>query len=312
MTSPNMQVAVQKYLEAGFALVPIPRRQKGPCTKGWNKPENLVTDVTQIDLVTDGNIGLAHAACKPFPTCAIDIDDYQATSAWLLSEYGINLEELLYAPGTAVCWSGTPNRLKIFFRFPYGVPALATQQIKGPDGKMMLEFRCAGKNGETMQDVLPPSLHPSGTSYQWVTDAFDESTPFVLTELPGCLLRVWLDQQHAGNKAPERNMRPAQTVGECAPCRTMETPRAIAVLRYRLQFISADCAYDTYRDVVWAILGTGWACASEIAEQWSRSAPHRFDPKCFDNVVANFKPNKNPRPTLGTVVHLARLGGCDE
>mgnify|MGYP000695436838 CR=1 FL=1 len=33
--------------------------------------------------------------------------------------------------------------------------------------KTALEFRCATVEGKTVQDVLPGSVHPSGTTYQW-------------------------------------------------------------------------------------------------------------------------------------------------
>lgn len=92
-------------------------------------------------------------------------------------------------------------------------------------------------------------------------------------------------------------------------CTTPETPREVARVKAMLSHISADCSYETYRDVVWAILSTGWVCAEELAKNWCQTAPHRFDDADFINLVDSFSPNV-PKPiTLGTLHHLARVGG---
>ena len=88
-----------------------------------------------------------------------------------------------------------------------------------------------------------------------------------------------------------------------------ETPRAVATLKEKLEFISADCHYETYRQVVWAILSTLWSCAEDIAREWSKTAPLRFDQNCFDNLVRSFDPGKAKCPTLGSIYHHARSGG---
>jgi hypothetical protein len=88
-----------------------------------------------------------------------------------------------------------------------------------------------------------------------------------------------------------------------------ETPRAVATLKEQLQFISANCDYGVYIQVVWAILSTGWSCAEDVALQWSKTAPLRFDQNCFDNLVRSFDPGKAKCPTLGSIYHHARSGG---
>jgi hypothetical protein len=95
-------------------------------------------------------------------------------------------------------------------------------------------------------------------------------------------------------------------------CTTQETPREVARAWSMLTHISADCSYKTYRDVVWAILSTGWVCAEELAKNWCQTAPHRFDDANFINLVNSFSPDV-PKPiTLGTLYHLARAGGWND
>lgn len=91
-----------------------------------------------------------------------------------------------------------------------------------------------------------------------------------------------------------------------------ETPRAIAVLQNQLAHISADCGYETYRNIVWAILSTGWSCAEDLARHWSLSEPQRYESQCLQNLIVSYDPAIEGSPTLGTVYHHARLGGWDE
>lgn len=87
------------------------------------------------------------------------------------------------------------------------------------------------------------------------------------------------------------------------------TPHAVARVREQLTFISADCSYDVYRRVVWALLSTGWAEAYDLALSWSQTAPERFEWKTFDTLVRGFDPDRSDAPTLGSIWFLARQGG---
>jgi len=89
------------------------------------------------------------------------------------------------------------------------------------------------------------------------------------------------------------------------------SPRERARLIEALTCVSADCTYDVYRNIVWALLGTGWPDAEQIARDWCMSAQHRYDPKNFAAVVSSFNPDLAIRPSLGTVFHHAKRGGWD-
>ena len=90
-----------------------------------------------------------------------------------------------------------------------------------------------------------------------------------------------------------------------------ETPREIARLKTMLSYISADCSYEIYRNVVWAILNTGWLCAEQIALDWSQTAPNRYEYSTFITLLKNFDKYRSDAPTLGTIFHYARAGGWD-
>ncbi len=292
-------ISAEKMLETGFSLIPIPLGQKGPTLPGWNTPERCLTNPTQHGILSGKNVGLAHAYCTPTPTCAIDIDNYKHAKSWFAT-HGIDLCLLLRAPGVVVIWSGKKYSLKILYRLPPSVPALESKKINGADGKSAVEFRCATKDGKTVQDVLPPSIHPEGHRYQWMGDG----NPLHLPDIPPTLLALWHLLIANGSRVANRLFNSGNAL---AP--RQESPRQIATITAAIQHISADCSYELWRNVVWAILSTRWSCAEAIAEHWSRSAPGCYDDDAFWVLVNSYLPDHSSPITVGTIYHHARKGG---
>jgi hypothetical protein len=174
------------YVAAGMALIKIPPRQKGPVTKGWNEEKNAITDPERAAALT-GNIGIAHTYSTP-PTMALDIDDLPKARVWL-AEHGIDLDALLDAVDAVQISSGKKDSRKLLFRLPEGISPIPMKKIVDPEtGDTVLEFRCASGNGLTVQDVLPPSIHPdTGKPYEWAGKGNWRATP----TLPSALLTVW-------------------------------------------------------------------------------------------------------------------------
>lgn len=88
-----------------------------------------------------------------------------------------------------------------------------------------------------------------------------------------------------------------------------DTPLRRARLHDALRFVSANSDRDDWRDIVWAILSTGWHDAPAIAEAWCRTAPHRFTQDGFDNLLDSYDPSHTESPTLGTIYYRARKAG---
>lgn len=288
-----------ELLHAGMALVPIPYGQKGPTTKNWNLREHCLTAVNQWDTAVIMNVGLAHAYCTPAPTCAIDIDFYPDAKPWL-AMHGIDIDVLLKAGDAVVISSGKKFSIKLLYQLPQGTAPLESKKIIGISGKTALEFRCATKDGKTVQDVLPPSLHPDGHHYEWVGDG----NPLLLPVIPQALLQVW--QQLISNTSRVSIRRCSLSPGQYF---RPETPRQIATIKAALSHISADCDYDKWRNVVWAILSTGWLCAEDIAYAWSKTATNRFEEDAFWMVANSFIPGHPNQITVGTIYFHARPGG---
>lgn len=153
MTSPV------EYVRHGWVLVPIPKGQKGPTGKGWNTRDRCVSTEERAARL-DANIGLAHAHSG---TCSIDIDDLERAAVYLKT-HDIDLNTLLNAPDAVRISSGRPNRAKLLYRL---ATPLASKKII-EDKQNIIDFRCATRAGSTVQDVLPPSIHPeTGKPYEW-------------------------------------------------------------------------------------------------------------------------------------------------
>jgi len=289
---------MKDLIKSGVALIPLPIGKKSPTEQDWNVKENTVTKVKDVKKLIAKNVGLAHAYCTPTPTCAIDIDNFIKASAWL-SGYKIDLKELATANDAVVIWSGKKNSLKLLYRLPEDVGVLVSKQVHCDNGSMMLEFRCSSRTGKTVQDLIPPSVHPTGSKYRWM----GKGDPLVIPTIPQRLLNIWLELKQA-NSAKKSEKPPAATNHS-----EVETPRRVARVKDALNYIDPDCSYTSWRDVVWGILSTGWSCAVELAQEWSMSAPQRYEEDAFWILVNSHDHNRDGGYTLGTVIHHARAGG---
>lgn len=107
---------------------------------------------------------------------------------------------------------------------------------------------------------------------------------------------------------PPKQRKSDSTLGrKLAHQDTPESAEAIARVKDMLSHVSADCSYEHWRAIIWAVLSTGWVSAKEITLSWSMTVPERFEQEAFDNLVRDYKPEEGI--TLGTLYHHARLAG---
>ena len=91
-----------------------------------------------------------------------------------------------------------------------------------------------------------------------------------------------------------------------------DTSRNRATLYMWLNNLTADCEYESYRDVVWAILSTGWPDAEEIAYSWCTSAPERFDHVNFGKVVHSYNADHSKPITVRSLAYWSNRVMSDE
>lgn len=143
----------QEYVQHGWSLCIIPKGSKNPGYARWNEQP--------IDLETAAGIdgaGLLHVQSQ---TCALDIDDLPTARLWL-AERNVDVDALLEAPEAVRIASGRQGRAKLLYRLK------APLRTFKPAGSG-IELRCANLQGRSVQDVLPPSVHPDTRKpYEWL------------------------------------------------------------------------------------------------------------------------------------------------
>jgi hypothetical protein len=224
--------SVDAYIRHGWSLVPIPMGTKGPRTPNWNLKENALK--SQSELPAGFGIGLAHAYSG---TMALDIDNWLMATT-VLADHGIDLQALYDASDAVGINSGKQGRSKLLYAMPFGA-VLPTKKITH-NNVTVYELRCATANGLTVQDVLPPSIHPeTQQSYTWVGKGHWTRLPVI----PQALLDVW---QSLLSQDKERTI---ETTG------TFDT--SWDEIRQAVEFIPADCAYDEWVNVGMALHWAG-------------------------------------------------------
>lgn len=143
-----------EYAAAGWKLCGIDRGHKAPTYTDWNELEKALT-LKEAEGV-DG-AGLMHSLSG---TAALDLDDLELARPWLL-ERGVDVDALMAAPNAVMISSGRENRGKLLYRLKLPMRTLKPKESG-------LELRSATAGGKSVQDVLPPTIHPvTKKPYAW-------------------------------------------------------------------------------------------------------------------------------------------------
>lgn len=270
--------------------MPIPFGTKGPRTPGWNKKENALR--SHNDLPTGFGIGLAHAYSG---TMALDIDNWQS-AVELLRRSNIDLQALYDAIDAVIIDSGKAGHGKLLYGMPFGL-TLPSKKIVC-NGITVYEIRCATSNGSTVQDVLPPSIHPETLRpYQWSGRGYWTSLPMI----PQALLDLWqslLDQDR-----------------ECTIDHNAGIDTNWAEIRQALEHVPGDCSRDEWVNIGMALHWSGVQTnqldqALHLWNDWSQTGQTKY-PGDREILMQwhSFKSDKSSAVKLGTLFHIARQHG---
>src|ERR1700675_4421960 len=213
---------LSEYVQHGWTLCAIARGKKAPTAPQGNTRPVPPEAADGLD-----GAGLLHALSG---TCAIDLDNLTAARAWL-AERGVDIDALLNADDAVQITSGRPNRAKLLYRMKR---PLRSFKPKGSG----LELRCATAEGKSVQDVLPPSIHPdTGKPYAWAGGLLSDWQ--ALPAIPANPLNVWREMTD-GDASPDK-LEPVKTP-------TSDRPELVR-LRKAAFGHSPDAEYDEWLKV---------------------------------------------------------------
>ena len=266
-----MSNLIAEYQAAGWQLCEIPRGEKGPTAPGWN--ERGAATITE-----GANVGLLHGLSG---TCSLDLDNVELATVWL-AERGVDLPALLSDPSNVQIVSGRTNSAKLLFSLPFPMPSKKIIIEHKGLKSTVLELRCVSANGSSLQCVVPPSLHPSGSFYVWQGDWKN------LPTIPQQLVDVWMALLEA---VPDKASSPKSNA-------------TVDEIRSALDSIDPDCDRLTWIEMAMAVQeGTESAgCPEEgfgIWNEWS-SKGMKYKPREMEIQWKSIK----PRPDGVTVATL--------
>lgn len=282
--------SVDAYIRHGWSLVPIPPGTKGPRRAGWNKKENAL--ISQSHLPHNYGIGLAHAYSG---TMALDIDNWDAALE-ILKLNGVDLAALYEAPDAVIVDSGRQGHGKLLYRMPAGLVLQSKKVIQS--GSVIYELRCATANGLTVQDVLPPSIHPDTLQpYRWAGRGHWMRLP----ELPERLLSIW-----------EGMLEQDKTVGITV---SNSGDASWNEIRQAVEHIPPDCSHDEWITIGMALHWAGSQTqqsdqAFMLWNEWSQGSEEKYP---GDRIMAlrwqSFKPDRASAVKLGSLFKIAKDHG---
>ena len=157
----------REFTDAGYSVIPDKFASKQPAIKGWtNYCENKPTD-QEIENWSNSFEESNVAVClgKASGIVAIDFDSNDPEIARIME---------LVTPSSRVEKKGT----KGWTRFYRWHPGIKTDNLK-LNGNIIFEVLSDGK-----KTTIPPSKHPSGTSYEWVGESLLTVRPEELGRFP--------------------------------------------------------------------------------------------------------------------------------
>ena len=278
------------YRKAGLSLALITPNSKRPAMNNWNQ----LNVCNSIENIPDGyGIGLVHTHSG---TMALDIDDWDNTLNTLLLA-GINLVEL--CENSSIIVSGKKNRCKLIFKMPDGL-ILPTKKLTFEVDKKIrtfLEFRCATEEGTSVQDVLPPSIHPeTGLPYQWAGKIHWTS----LTVIPDCLLDYWKSLINEDNTIAQ-NTQPTEDINDISLLDIQSMLNVISPDIDRTNWIKIGMVLHLYGN----INNKTNECLS-MWNNWSSKGEKYKGEKEINSQWKSFNDNKNSTVRIGTLIKIAK------
>ena len=200
--SQSLRDAAFTYHGMGYKILSLKPQSKEVESPGWSNPEYQDDPIHwESPGCMNNNIGMPLGRNRFF---IIDIDckpayvqTIGAIADALVEATGV--DELFWESETIGISSGREGSEKYLFRIPAGFETCMkyrriNRYTKERVCHSVVEFRC----GNGFQDVMPPSIHPSGTTYQFVGGDEVLDMPYDLLYL-ACNWQLFIDRMLSAN-----------------------------------------------------------------------------------------------------------------
>ncbi|SOZ01744.1 DUF3631 domain-containing protein [Cupriavidus taiwanensis] len=303
----TMLEAAQQYASQGWRVFPLHGIVNGACTcgnAGCKSPgkhpitahgfKEATTDSTALARWFNGgtgfprNIGIATGD----GILVLDIDrkpgkpDGKDSLTSLVGQHG-------KLPNTLIAQTGGGGA-HLVFRLPTG------RHVKSSAGKLGPSLDVRADGGYI---VAWPSVGVD-RAYAWVNTPGGAPDFSRIADAPGWLLdlceRGTLPSGTTSAQNSDLTSRPTAPPHD-------ESEGNIARVRSALFALSADCAYDVWRNVVFALKSLDWDCGYTLARDWSATVPARFDEAALEKLWNSARGDGGIG--IGSLFHAAQAAG---
>lgn len=124
---------------------------------------------------------------------------------------------------------------------------------------------------------------------------------------------------HVGHAQPSQLMKnllgnlPSETPTEIAKLKSMLSALSSNIGRGTGSFFDAagQPVADYWQAAIWAIAGLGWSCGKDLARDWSKGCPEKYDDAGFEKAWNDYKPH-HPNPVgIGSLYKRAMQAGWE-
>lgn len=165
-----LPVAAMMYNMMGLKIIKVRPREKKAYGDGWNEPQYSDGYDHWQKCPTD-NIGLPLGRNHLFVVDIDDMENYLKVMEAItpLLKYRTGVDKMFYELDTIRIVSGRPGSGKLMFKIPADIEddihynVLKWTKEGGKGRTTIVEFRC----GDGVQDILPPSIHPTLSTYHF-------------------------------------------------------------------------------------------------------------------------------------------------
>lgn len=274
------------YIDNGFAITPIRSGSKQPVLQNWSDKSQAVTTRQQVIKLSagfprklNGSAGVLLAHCDT-PLMTLDIDNWSMAEPWF-AKHGIDLGDLFTNPDAVQIQSGAQNKAKLVF----SLDTPMVHHVVKDQGETIIEFRCMNSTGGSLQDVLPPSVHPvTKKPYQWHGDWKN------IAKIPSALQTLW--QSLLDEKEKARTVR-SETPDLPSTTKVGDIQRALDKVP------ASSLVYDEWVRVAMAIHSElPDAVGMALFDRWSAVDTERYD---LDAVIQTWHSLKPGPVGIGTL-----------